>query len=115
MEQLGTLTRWGALGFLSALSVVVFFKLLRGTIPLAGLLTGDRRDGSDYFSLGRTQLLVITTIVAVNYVRQVAASALLTSLPDVPISTLEVLGGSQVFYLVGKARALLFNPLVHSH
>jgi hypothetical protein len=110
MEQLETLARWGALGFLTGLAAVVACKMLFGTIPLSGLLTGDRRDGDAYFSLGRMQLLFFTLVIAANYVRQVAANASLTSLPDVPTGALAWLGGSQLFYLAGKARALWFNP-----
>jgi hypothetical protein len=112
MEQFATLARWGALGFLTTLASVVGFKILFGTIPVQGLLTGERKDGEEYFSLGRTQLLVFTLVIAANYVRQVVANAPLISLPDVPASTLAWLGGSQLFYLAGKARALWLNQSV---
>lgn len=107
--ELETLARWGALGFLIALAAVVFSKILFGTVSLGGLLTGERRNGTEYFSVGRTQLLLFTLVIAVNYVRQVAANASTTSLPDLPTGTLAWLGGSQLFYLAGKARALLFT------
>ena len=109
MQQLVILSRWVTLGFLVSFTVAVFLKLLLGEIPLSGLLAGDRRGGTDYFSFGRAQLLVCTVIVAVNYLRQMTASPFITSLPDLPASTLELLGGSQLFYLVGKARALWFD------
>jgi len=109
MQQLVILARWATLGLLVSLAVAVFLKLLFGGIPLSGLLVGDRRGSTDYFSLGRAQLLVCTMFVAVNYLRQMTASPFVTSLPDLPASTLELLGGSQLFYLVGKARALWFG------
>ena len=110
MDQLTILARWGAFGFLGALAVVVFFKALIGTIPLGGMLCGDRGDGTEYFSIGRTQLLVCTGIIAVNYVSQVIANPSLATMPEVPTGMLQVLVGSQVFYLGGKARALWFEP-----
>src|SRR5690349_18299427 len=87
MAQLETLARWGTLGFLTGLAAVVVLKILFGTIPLSGMLTGDRKDGADYFSLGRAQLLFFTVVIAVNYVRHVAANASVTSLPDVSSGT----------------------------
>jgi hypothetical protein len=106
MGQLAILARWGGLGFLTALAIIVFFKLLSGSISLDGLLTAERKDGTTYFSVGRTQLLLFTLVAAVNYVRDVFSSPLRTSLPDISTGTLEMLGGSQLFYLVGKAHAL---------
>ena len=55
MQQLVALTRLGALVFLVTLAFAVLLKLLRGTIPLNGLLDGDRCDGTSYFSVGRTR------------------------------------------------------------
>ncbi len=106
LEELG---RDGALAFLILLALAVFLKILAGSISLNGLLSGDRGDGSSYFSLGRAQLLLFTLIIAVQYLRQVAAEPHLNSLPDLPAGALEVLGGSQVAYLIGKARAFRVN------
>lgn len=110
MEQIATLARWGALGFIAALAAIVFLKILVGSISLNGLLTGDRGNGTEYFSVGRTQLLLSTVIAAVSYLRQVASAPSLTSLPDISANTLAMLGGSQLLYLVGKGRALWFGP-----
>lgn len=106
MEQVESLTRWGALGVLISLAAVISWKLLLGTTPLAGLLTGDRRNGASYFSLGRTQLLVCAAVVAVDYVRRVALNVSSPSLPPVPARMLAALGCSEVLYLAGKAHAL---------
>jgi hypothetical protein len=114
MVQLEIVARWGALGFLIALAVVVFFKMLTGFIPIGGLLTGEHKDGTAYFSVGRTQLLFFTVITAANYLRQLATSSSLTSLPDVSTGMLVILSVSELSYLVGKARALLFGPSVTS-
>jgi hypothetical protein len=109
MNQLETLARWGPLGFLAALAAIVFSKLLSGTIPVGGLLTGERSDGSDYFSLGRTQLLICAVVIAVHYIREVTAHSSLTGMANMPTGMLQVLGASQLFYLAGKARALWFR------
>lgn len=101
-----TLARWWGLGFLTALAALVLLQVLLGKISLRGLLTGERRDGTEYFSVGRTQLLVCTVVVLVNYTRQFLANPSLDSLPAVPAGALEVLGGSQLIYLAGKAWAL---------
>src|SRR5712664_1688430 len=110
MQRLVKVAHWVTLAVLVFLIGVVFLKFILGRISLDGLFSGDRHDGTDYFSFGRAQLLVCTVVVAVNYVRQVTASPLLNSLPDLPRTTLTLLGGSQLFYLVGKARALWFDP-----
>jgi hypothetical protein len=94
---------------LAALAIAVVSKILSGTISLHGLLTAERRDGTQYFSLGRAQLLVFTVFVAANYVKHIVTDKSLTSLPDLPGPTVAVLGGSQLFYLAGKARALWFK------
>lgn len=109
MEQLQTLVRWAALGFLTSLAVIIFAKLLFGSISLRGLLTGDRKGGAEYFSVGRTQLLILTLFVAVSYVRDMLLNSC-SSVPDIPTRALLWLVGSQLFYLAGKARALWFNP-----
>ena len=114
MHQLSMFTRYIGLGFVTAIAVIFLLKLLLGKIPLSGLFTGDRRDGSEYLSLGRTLVFVCTVVIATSYVRKLAANTSLTTLPDVSSSTLEVLGASQFLYLLGKARALLSNSSVAS-
>ena len=109
VKELAKFASFGYLFFLTALFVVVIAKLLVGTISLGGLLGGTRRDGSEYFSLGRTQLLISTILFAFNYVQQLLISAPSGSLPDTSEPALIALGGSQLFYLAGKARALWFD------
>lgn len=109
MEQLNKFACVGAIVVFSALASVIFAKFILGIIPLDGLLTGDRRDGSSYFSFGRSQLLVCTVIVAVKYLGQIAVNPLQTSLPDMPAGMLELLGCSQLVYLIGKGRAFRFG------
>ena len=75
-----------------------------------GLLNGERRDDSNYFSLGRAQLLVSTTVVAVTYVRHLISNPEVAVLPDLSSDMVKLLICSHVFYLIGKARALWFDP-----
>lgn len=110
MEQLAKVAGWAGLVFLTALAAAVVIKILTGSISLDGLLTGDRRDGTGYFSVGRTQLLVFTAIAAISYIRRVISAPAGASLPDIPAGTLAMIGGSQLFYLAGKARALWYDP-----
>jgi len=108
MYILTALASWTLLCFLAGLAIIIALKLVAGHIAVGGLLTGERRDRTAYFSFGRTQLLLCTAIVAFAYVRQVAANPSLKALPDLPTSELELLGGSQLLYLAGKTRALFF-------
>jgi hypothetical protein len=110
MEQLAKVAGWAGLVFLTALAATVVIKILTGSISLDGLLTGDRKDGTGYFSVGRTQLLVFTAIAAISYIRQVISAPAAAGLPDIPAATLGMIGGSQLFYLAGKARALWHDP-----
>src|SRR6266480_1216186 len=114
MDQLQAFIRWMPLAFLIALVVVVFCKLVSGSISLRGLLTADRHESVDSFSVGRVQLLVFTVVVAVTYVRDMLVNPSSAELPDVQTQTLALLGGSQLFYLAGKARALWFRPTATS-
>lgn len=110
MDRLVDLARWSCLTFLIALAAIIFYKILTGSISLDGLLSGDRKDGATYFSLGRTQLLIFTLVVAIRYIKEVILNPSTSSLPDISATTLGVLGGSQLFYLAGKAHALLSGP-----
>lgn len=112
MDELVILARWGAFCFLTALAAIVLYKLMTGSISLAGLLNGDRSDGTEYLSIGRGQLLVFTLLTAARYLKQVATNPSLTSLPDVSSDMLEILGASQLIYLAGKTRALFFGPSI---
>jgi hypothetical protein len=110
MGELTVLARWGGFIFLISLAAIILYKMITGNICFDGLLTGDRKDGASYFSLGRTQLLIFTLIIAARYVKDVFAHPSTTSLPEISTQSLELLGGSQLFYVAGKARALLFGP-----
>lgn len=96
---------WAAILWIGAIAAIVTWKLFTGAIDLRGLLQGDRADGGTYFSPGRAQLLVVTTLFSVHLVMQVMGQP--SQFPKIPHELLAVLGGSQAAYLVGKARAML--------
>jgi hypothetical protein len=105
IETLVTLVSSGTILWIASLLVILVWKLLTGAIDLGGLLEGDRADGSTYFSAGRVQLLVATTLFGLHLLMQVIANP--TQFPSIPHEYLMVLGGSQGVYLLGKARAML--------
>jgi hypothetical protein len=97
--------------FLAALAGIVFMRMLDGTIRTRYLLHGRRADGTRYFSPERVQLLVITILVAFNYLLSVLDDRAARSLPDVAPSTLALLLGSHGLYLGGKAYSMLFTQV----
>jgi hypothetical protein len=105
MAQLETLVRLSAKGFLFALVVVVAYKILSRTISLRWLLTGERCDGTLYFSLGRAQLLVVAFLVSGDCVRRAFMSTAYAAMTDVPAASVVVVAASQALYLLEKAYA----------
>ena len=88
--------------WLTAVAAIVFYRMLSGEIHCDGLL---RRAPNEPLDPERIVMLIGTVAAAAYY----AATALSTmdgvsvgKLPDVPDLTLELLGGSQLFYLAGK-------------
>lgn len=110
MEGVAALARWGAYGFAITFLLTFVYKMLIGTISLDGLLTGVNKEGQEYLSVGRTQLVVLTLVSAAIYVRQVVTSSDWSTLPPAPEAMVAIMGGSQLFYLTGKARALILGP-----
>jgi hypothetical protein len=96
---------------LAALAITISMRLLDGTINTRGLLFGRRRDGTRYFSPERVQLLAATFWAAAQYLGEVLQHPHAGSLPEVPVATLGLLGGSHGVYLGGKAFALLFSSV----
>lgn len=96
---------WALVAVPIVLGTTVLWKLFTRTIDLSGLLQGDRADGETYFSPGRVQLLVVTILVSISMLAHVIANP--SSFPPIPKEFLGVLGGSQLLYLGGKARAML--------
>jgi len=71
MQQLVNLARWEAYLIIGGLFAIILYKILDGSIDLNGILTGDSRDGSEFFSPGRAQLLAFTIVTAANYLMEV--------------------------------------------
>jgi hypothetical protein len=103
MVQPDTLARLGGLAFLLALATVIAYKILAGTISLRWLLTGERSDGTVYFSLGRVQLLALTVAIPGNYVWRMLCATASAAMPDVSGITVAILAVSQLLYLLDKA------------
>ena len=111
MQQLVNLARWEVYLLIGGLFAIILYKILDGSIDLNGILTGDSRDGSEFFSPGRAQLLAFTIVTAVNYLMEVVRAPSLQSLPTIPHSTLAILTGSQLVYLGGKARSMFLGSI----
>ncbi len=92
--------------FMSALLLVVAFKLLGGQINTRGLLE-DKETGT--FSPGRLQLLIVTLGGATFYFFEIVGVADTGTLPPVPAEFLLIIGGSNVGYLGGKIYSKFFK------
>ena len=92
--------------FMSALLLVVVFKLLAGQINIRGLLA-DKETGT--FSPGRLQLLILTLGGASFYFFEIVGVADTGTLPPVPAELLLIVGGSNVGYLGGKIYSKFFK------
>ena len=92
--------------FMSALLLVVVFKLLGSQINTSGLLA-DKETGT--FSPGRLQLLIVTLGGASFYFFQIIGVADTGTLPPVPAELLLIIGGSNVGYLSGKTYSKFFK------
>lgn len=105
MQHLIPIVRLELALILGGLALVVAYKILTGGINMRGLLD-DKVSGA--LSPGRVQLLVSTVMGAGYYLMLAIAQAPSGRLPDFPEEALLLVGGSQVVYLGGKARAHLF-------
>lgn len=101
-----------ALTFLGALAAIVATRLLAGGINARNLLYGRKVGGALYFSPERIQLLLFTLWTAVSYLLGVVETKGGGKLPDIPTTTLALLGGSHALYLGGKAYSMLFSRLL---
>jgi hypothetical protein len=109
MDELITATSYVVFLFVVGLAVAVFPRLLTGRINTRHLLYGRRADGRSYFSPERVQLLIFTAWTALTYLLIVIKKREYGELPDIPASTLALLGGSHAIYLAGKAYSMLFS------
>ena len=109
MTFLPKLIFWEVSVLLAGFLGIVLWKILTSKINLDGLLSGDDASGNTSFSPGRAQLLILTLLVALQYVMQVIHNP--AAFPQIPGSWVAALGGSQAVYLGGKAQSLLFGNI----
>jgi len=107
MPNLAKLVFWETLILLGGFFGVIFWKILTGGISLQYMLCADNAQGETSFSPGRAQALMVTLMVAVQYVLQVISHP--TAFPQIPEFWIIALAGSHAVYLGGKARSLLFS------
>lgn len=110
LHSLVTFARWGVGVFLAGFFSIVLWKFFTGSISLGYLLDTDIPDANtpegsrSEPSAGRTQLLIVTLIVAAYYLAQVIERP--AEFPHVPGKIVAALGASQALYLAAKARAM---------
>src|SRR5205085_2534419 len=104
--------------FLAALLVMVLYRMLTGQINTQYLLYGRKSDGTRYFSPERVQLMIFTLWVGLSYLLdtyQTQAVQLPPGtkpvLPEVPMKTIALLGGSHAVYLAGKIYSRLITRI----
>lgn len=123
MPSITKIVTWEVYGFLIALFGIIAGQLFGGQINTKSLLYGRKNDlgqpilnpdgsirsrkteNSLYFSPERVQLLLLTLGAAFYYLSQVINNPNPGTLPPMPNSWTETLGGSNVLYLGGKALA----------
>jgi hypothetical protein len=108
MQGFASAVTYATLVFIAALSAAVFTRLADGGINTRHLLHGRTADGRLYFSPERVQLLLFTVWAALSYLLNVIETRGEGKLPDVPTTTLALLGGSHGVYLAGKAVSMFF-------
>lgn len=106
MDTLSTVLRCEVFFALTALAVIIAYRLLTGQINTRGLLRD--KVGGRAISPGRLQLLIVTLFIIGYYVMEVLETK---KFPNMPQSFVLVLGGSNLFYLGGKFYGLLARNL----
>jgi hypothetical protein len=104
MSTLIRLIEWESFLLLFLLALAVVVGAARGTIRSTGLLDGIDYRGVRFASTGRTQLLLSTAAIIVNYVSQLVSKP--TAFPHLPSTWLALLSGSHLFYLGSKYSSL---------
>lgn len=102
----------GLVAWLSALALLVAYRLLTGAIWTRGLLTLNA-DGASQVDMERLQLLIVFLISVVFYIKTVIAAldqpAAITIMPEPPGLLTEILFASNAVYLAGKFGRKLQN------
>jgi len=106
MPGLVTAARWEMFILLGGLMVVVACKLMMGSVNLSGLLMVKGGVDDETFSPARSQMLMSTMLAAMYYLLQVITNPSSTSIPDVPMPLVGLLGASHMIYLGGKVQSL---------
>ena len=104
MPDVITVFLWEGWAFLLAVSAILALQLLNGDIYTRGLLDFVRPSGQQLVSAGRVQLLIVTGVLATQYLSQVWNNP--HKFPDIPANWLVFFGGSQLIYLGAKYRTL---------
>jgi hypothetical protein len=114
MASLARLAFYGGSLLMAGFAAVVMLQIVMGRISLDGLLKTKDVDGRQSFSPARLQLLILTVVVAAEYLHTVLAHPRLDALPSLPQSVVAMLGGSQVAYLGGKAFTAFIQPFLNN-
>ncbi len=97
---LARVVEYALAGWLGLLALVIAIRILRGDIPLNGLLSTTDAGG---INPERIQSLLVVGFVFGAYLMEFfGAGSSTRSLPDVPESLLVLLAGSNGLYLSGK-------------
>jgi hypothetical protein len=100
MPEFTNLLMWEGLAFLLALFGIVLVRVMTGSLRTRGLIEGTTARGTRFVSAGRLQLLIVSTVAALQYLTQVWQNP--QRFPDIPQNWLLFFGGSQVLYLGSK-------------
>ena len=118
MKPLPIVMTWTVGLFLGSLFALVIYRLLTGKINTQYLLYGQKKDGTQYFSPERVQLMIFTLWIAFSYLLETyetrvvePTAATQHTLPDVPIKTLALLGASHTVYIAGKVYSMLIAKI----
>ncbi len=98
---------FGLIAWLSALAVLIAYKLLTGSMQARGILCDTNAGGGRRIDMERLQLLVIFLASAAFYVKAGVAAldqpgAITTIMPEPPGILVDLLIASNAIYLAGK-------------
>lgn len=103
MAAVATLASRAVLVLILGFLAVTLWQIFTSRISLSGLL----QDTNGNYSPGRAQMLMVTLVIAIQYLAQVMQKP--TAFPEIPTIWLTALGASHGIYLGGKAHTILFG------